>query len=374
MLAKPRTAGRLLSRCLSGALGQTLTTSDLPANPSEWEKVLRYSSAHLVVPQLRWALLEKGLLSRLPADVAEYLDAVYTLNLDRNLRCEEQLADLIKILNSIDVRPVLLKGAAAIVGGLYPTSGERIISDLDIVIPAEKLREILDKLSGEGYQLQLPEGQEAPDPVGFCTSHHYPPVVNPNWPARVELHLCPVHLQFVEILSSEEVYREATGLMWRGGQCLLPSPTHFVTHNIIHAFLHDSKTDLKRVSLRQLFEFTLSSREYDQRIDWKEIRNRFESVSRGSALRQYVVIANTCLGFPVPNAICIDDCDRLSIKLYLVRLYSDSRATLLIISLVNQLRLHWRTQRRNPGRVVRKIFTISPYKNFLENVRDSSRN
>jgi len=118
-----RTAFHILCRCLTGALGQPMTTSDLPASPAEWEKVLRLSSAHLVTPQLRWALREQGLFSTLPADAAEYLEAVYTLNLEKNTQCEDQLAQFIKALNCIGVRPLLLKGAAVLVGGLYPTSG-----------------------------------------------------------------------------------------------------------------------------------------------------------------------------------------------------------------------------------------------------------
>ena len=79
-----RTPFQLLSNCLRGALGQKLAASALPANANEWEKVLRLSGAHLATPQLRWALLEQGLFSEVPPDVAEYLDAVHTLNLEKN--------------------------------------------------------------------------------------------------------------------------------------------------------------------------------------------------------------------------------------------------------------------------------------------------
>lgn len=65
---------------------------DLPANETEWQSVLRLSSWHLVTPSLRRAFQEHGLVSGLPAGVLEFLDAVYTLNLDHNLRYEDQLA------------------------------------------------------------------------------------------------------------------------------------------------------------------------------------------------------------------------------------------------------------------------------------------
>jgi hypothetical protein len=113
---------------LSGALGQTLAQSDLPATETEWRNVLRRSCAHVVTPALRWALREQGYTSELPPDVLDFIDAVYTLNLEGNCHYEDQLAHLIWSLNEIRVRPVLLKGAAALVNGLYPTSGERMIA------------------------------------------------------------------------------------------------------------------------------------------------------------------------------------------------------------------------------------------------------
>jgi hypothetical protein len=121
-------------------LGQTLAPSDFPASETEWRNVLRRSSTHLVTPALRWAMREQGYTSQLPPDVLEFIDAVYTLNLEANRRYEEQLAHLIHSLNSIGVHPVLLKGAAALVGELYPTAGERMIGDIDISFPFRHFR------------------------------------------------------------------------------------------------------------------------------------------------------------------------------------------------------------------------------------------
>jgi len=372
LAANPRAASRLLSRCLSGALGQPLAPSDLPANQSEWEKMLRASSAHLAAPQLRWALREQGLFPALPADVAEYLDAIYTLNLDRNLECENQLADFIQLLNSIGVRPVLLKGAAALVGGLYPTSGERIISDLDILIPAQRLPEILDKVAGAGYHPWVAEGMQMPDPVGFAEDHHYPPLVNPDCPTHVELHVQAVHLPFVELLSSEEVFRDAKTLRWRGGECLLPSPTHFVTHNIVHSFLNNTKGHLERLSQRQLFEFVLATRTYGDRIEWNDIRHRFDSHANGKALRQYLALANTCLGFNVPNSINMDGRDRPRIQLYLFHLDLENRIALWTLNLARQVRSRLRVLREKPGRTTRKLFTTGVYRRFIDSILDTS--
>lgn len=252
-----RTPFQHLARCLRGALEQPLVPSDLPV---EWEKVLRLSGAHLATPQLRWALREQGLFSELPSDVAEYLDAVYTLNLEKNGQCEEQLAHFIGVLNGVGVQPVLLKGAAALVGRLYPSSGERMVSDIDVLVPASRLPDILAKLAGVGYRSVDPKedmsGFERPDALSH---HHYPAIYSPDWPVAIELHVQPVLLSFVNFLSSDEVFQDAATVRWRGGECLLPSPTHFIIHNLIHSFLVDTRYHLASMSLRQLFEFVLAS-------------------------------------------------------------------------------------------------------------------
>lgn len=374
MQANPKTASRILSRCLSGALGQALGASDLPANQNEWEKVLRSASAHLAAPQLRWALREQGLFSALPADVAEYLEAVYTLNIDRNRECEDQLAHLIQALNSIDVRPVLLKGAAALVGRLYPTSGERMISDLDILIPARQLPEIFDKLASVGYRPWVYEGTELPDPVGFCSDHHYPPLVNTAWPTHVELHVHPVHLGVAELLSSEEVFRDATKLAWRNGDCLLPSQTHFIAHNIIHAFLNDAKIHLKRLSLRQLFEFVLASRVYGERIDWNDIRNRFEGRGHGKALRQYLALAHSYFDFDGPRELSIDFRDSPDIRRYLIHLDSSSRTVLWTFNLAQQLKGRFLRLKKRPGMTIKKLFSTGAYARLINSIFHAPRN
>lgn len=373
MPANPTTAAHRLGHCLSGALGRPLAPSDLPVDQGEWEKILRISSAHLAAPQLRWALREQGLFSHLPADVADYLDAIYTLNLDRNLKCEDQLAHLISVLNSIDVRPVLLKGAAAIVGGLYPTSGERMISDLDILIPAETLPEILDKLTGLGYRPWLAEGMDRPNPDRFSAHHHYPLLINQGWPAHVELHLHPVNLNFVELLPSDEIILGARELKWRGGECLLPSATHFITHNIIHAFLVNTQYKLERLSLRQLFELVLASRTYGEQIDWDGIRNHFDRLGYGKALRQYLALATTCLDFHVPDEIEIDESARTSIRPYLFHLELENRSALWTINLVQRMRAVLRSLRKRPRRAVRNLFSTSAYTRVINSIRSGPK-
>jgi hypothetical protein len=136
-----------------------------------------------------------------------------------------------------------------------------MISDLDILIPAEKLAGDSGETGGGGLPASsYRSGMKMPDPVGFDNDHHYPPLISREWQSSVELHVQPLWLSTVAFLPCEEVFREAIPLAWRGGECLLPSPTHFIIHNLVHAFVMNVQGGLERVSIRQLFEFVLASK------------------------------------------------------------------------------------------------------------------
>ena len=126
------------------------------------------------------------MFSDVPPDVAEYLEAVHTLNLEKSQQCEEQLAHLLGVLNGIGVQPVFLKGAAALIGRLYPSSGERMVSDKRLakshsIIRAETVQNFFDvglkpgRVPGfERHPLVLHFVPELLDAVQFRAVRPYP--------------------------------------------------------------------------------------------------------------------------------------------------------------------------------------------------------
>jgi len=366
-LSTPRPGRLLLCRGLSGALGQELAASDVPANEAEWQRMLSLSSAHLVTPWLRRAFQEHGLISGLPPHVLEFLDAVCTLNLESNRNYQDQLAHLIQLLNNIGVRPVLLKGAATLVSELYPTPGDRMIGDIDVLIRPSKLAGAVEHLCASGYQ---PVTAEAEYPTAESLQlHHYPPIYSLDWPAPVELHIQPVHLWAGQLLGSEEVVRDATPLHWRGGDCLLPSPTHFMMHNVIHAYVVDAK-ERGFLSLRQLFEFAYAGRRYHQQIDWAAIQHRFDCLGYRSALRGYVLLANACFG--VPPALKIGGWSRLRRRLYSIGLEHQSMH--LVFSLSSPILRIMQANARDLASTrytIKNLSTARGYMRLYQKVRSS---
>ncbi len=365
---KTRSAHQLLSQCLAGVFNQALDMKDLPANDTEWQSMLQLSGTQLITPFLRWALQENALLQTLPTDVLDYLESFYSLNLDDNHRYEDQLAELIQTLNRIGVRPLLLKGAATLVSGLYPTPGERYIGDIDILIPPDKLAEILVVLGEIGYAPKTTDQPPitAEDFLKQRRNHHYPAVRSLAWPIWIDLHIHPVNLAVAECLTAEEMVQDATLFSWRGGECLLPSPTHFVMHNIIHSYFVNYRME-GNLRLRQLFEFVHVSRVYANQIDWTAIQQRFNSRRYyRNGLSYYVALANAYLGFQPPPEIPIGHWIQLRAKLHLMWIKSALAYYLLyLFYLIFRLKGY----ARNPRLLKKKLLTLSFYKSFYQSLR-----
>ena len=83
-----------------------------------WELLIEASSYHFVVPTLAWCLQREP---EVPLEVSDYFNAILAANAKRNAKLMSGLERVVQALNGIDIEPVLLKGAALLVDGSYPT-------------------------------------------------------------------------------------------------------------------------------------------------------------------------------------------------------------------------------------------------------------
>jgi ABC-type proline/glycine betaine transport system ATPase subunit len=81
-----------------------------------------------------------------PADTLDFFDGVATLNRQRNEKIHAEAINLALILNRMDIVPVLLKGGANLLSGLYADSAHRMMTDLDVLVPAQRLLDCVAEL------------------------------------------------------------------------------------------------------------------------------------------------------------------------------------------------------------------------------------
>jgi len=146
---------------------------------ADWREVIGIANWHLVTPAMYHNLREAGLLGILPSEAEEFLRRVHELNARRNERMITQLAELLVALRADGIESVLLKAAADLPTTPEPRLGERIASDLDVLIRPADLKRVRRGLRRLGYAR---DG----DDVGRHSDGNY---VRPGEPAGIDLHL-----------------------------------------------------------------------------------------------------------------------------------------------------------------------------------------
>ena len=147
-----------------------------PRPDTDWQAVLGLANQSLTVTTLAARLRDHG--AAVPDEVSRFLAAVVERNRIRNARLRRQLAEAIACLSAAGIGAVAIKGAAILAGASDRTLGDRILSDLDLLVAPEDFGRARDLLLADGYALS-PAGDPhhlvavlgRPDHVGTIDLH-----------------------------------------------------------------------------------------------------------------------------------------------------------------------------------------------------------
>ena len=259
----------------------------------DWDALVPAAAADLVLPGLYRRLKEIGV--EIPPGTNEFLAAVEEMNRERNERILDEAVDIARMLNEIGVEPVLLKGAAYLVGEVYPDTGCRYLCDLDLLIPASRSQAAMEILERDGYRADTSDGMAR-------FRHHYPQLQRPGG-APIELHHSLGHGVSRRLLAGEEVLRNSRLLEWRGVRVRMPSPEHLVTHLVLHSQIHHTYSERIWPPLRAMQDLAMLNRHFAARLDWAAVRERFRRQGEEHTLLLHLLQVNRTLGMPMPFAI-----------------------------------------------------------------------
>jgi hypothetical protein len=269
--AMQQSALEALAACLRGC----------PPPAPDWDAIVREANEHLVAPALGAALAAVPL----PEDLSSYLRLVHGLNRERNACLRAQAIEAVGALNAIGIEPVLLKGAAILLDAPDERLGHRMLSDVDLAVPAERLHDALERLVGLGYEAimedvgdhahaKLLRGRDA----GTIDLHHRPP-----GPARLYDAAPPLAAELVVVDGCR---------MWR------PNPTERAIHLIAHDMINDGCLVRGDVDLRHLLD--LRDLVASGSVDWRVVRERLASPWLALALDVVLLNLRSLLDVEVP--------------------------------------------------------------------------
>jgi len=226
----------------------------ISADAIEWQQFVGFCSNHLILPVIYLKFQSHGIIDFLPEELAEFLKEIYNLNRSRNDQILRQLKGITVVLNKSNIHPVFLKGAAHLLDDLYSDIGERILGDIDILVPEKDYLPSVRLLENDGYSCITPT------PVFFIIEKlkHYPAISKPGSPAILEIHrlLTDENYSWFNPAITDQEKKTVNAL--KG--CYVLTDRHQIIHNFVHAQLHHWGHINGIVAFRDLYDLYLLSK------------------------------------------------------------------------------------------------------------------
>jgi len=272
-----------------------------PAPPSRfpqwnWDKLVQTAADETILSVMHDSLSGLGLAHELPADVAHLFSTVKELNLERNKRILADLKSISGLFNNVGIEPVVLKGAAYLLRGLYPDLSTRYLADLDILLPESDFPAAIQILRSQGYLCQ------AAHPVETIIGNAYPPLWRP-YSVEIDLHRSLALGVTKSLLSGSEVLGGSVIQELDGVRLRVPSPEHLIIHHVVHSQIHDFYPQRIRPCLQNMHDMVLLQRRFGSDIDWSAIENRFRRNRQYAALALYLKHVENTFGTASPLQI-----------------------------------------------------------------------
>lgn len=219
-----------------------------------WERVVKLSSGQYVLPAMYLQLKRNGLLSELPDDLVEYLEEITNLNRDRNTAILEQAKEITEILSKHNISPVFLKGVAHLMAGLYTDIAERMIGDIDFLVPEDQMVEAANLLIEKGYKPLVDYKPEM-----FARLKHFPRLQNFNYPTAVEIHKEVLNPENQNLFRGYEILKDKQPIPEWTNHAFIPSSQSMIIHNVLNAQMNDKAHSYSDILLRQMYDLQLLS-------------------------------------------------------------------------------------------------------------------
>lgn len=290
-MASPDPHSRFLLRCLRG------DASAIPLDPAwSWPAFIRAASEESLLPAVYSLFQHLGLLQQTPADIGDFFYAARELNRERNRRISDRIEVVASALNRVGVQPLLLKGSAYLLAGVYADGADRFLVDIDFLVPKQDIPVALDVLAALGYSF------ERVHPIDHATNHTYA-VLSRSDSMTIDLHQTVGLGASSDVLPSAEIFARSEVFPLGDAIVRIPSPADLLTHHILHSQVHELYRDRIWTPLRSLYDLALLERRFESRIDWRPIIARFRSKRLYGSLVLYLLLARNTLGLQCPFKI-----------------------------------------------------------------------
>ena len=263
---------------------------DFAVHPTDWLRTIEAANDHLLTPALWSALRRSGQAALLSEEAQDYLATLHRLNGERNRTLRAQAVELIGALNEVGITPALLKGGLALFDGPYDDPADRMMRDLDILVPEPSRTAAIAVLERLGYGVVQ----------RYEAGHHaFGDFARSGDRGCVDLHTELVDPSYV--LPAAEVLARARQTEADGVSYFSLSATDRVMHNVLHAQIHYLGNFYRgEMQLQQIFELAALARHFGSAVDWRFAQDRMRAHRLTTPLQSYLLGAHHLLGLEWP--------------------------------------------------------------------------
>lgn len=261
----------------------------------DWDLLLRQAGSARLLTTLRTLLGERGLLEKIPTEARTHLDWSQMLAERHRRAVHWEVEQIRRALNALALKPILLKGGAYAIAGLPPANG-RLFSDIDILVPKDRLDEVEAALMMHGW---ISSHTDAYDQRYYREwMHELPPMQNIRRDTLIDVH----HAILPETARARPApakLRAAAQPIDGDPDFLTLSPADMVLHSATHLFYGEFEH-----GLRDLVDIDRLLRHFGAAPGfWDGLAGRARELELGRPLFYALRLTQRLLGTPVPELV-----------------------------------------------------------------------
>lgn len=197
----------------------------------DWESVISQARRAGLLLMLETYLRSKSTKLTIPDQIVRLLRAEYCLADKQSASVVWEAGKLITVLQGIGLKPIFLKGAAYILADL-PVAKGRLLSDIDILVPATSIRSVELALTANGW---MASDLDSYDQHYFrAWMHEIPPLVHVKSNTTLDVHHTILALTAKSSPDADLLIADAVAAPFEGAYVL--SPEDMVLHSAAHLF------------------------------------------------------------------------------------------------------------------------------------------
>lgn len=244
------------------------------ADEDNRQSFIGFCSNQLILPTIYLKFHSHNLLPHFPEEFTTFLEEVHQLNLARNEQILKQLQEIMNLLNGQKIYPTLLKGAGNLLDNLYGDKGERMMGDIDFLVPEKDYLLSAELMENAGY-LKFVELSEYKD---VRKMKHYPRLFHPDYVATIEIHRIPVVESCERWFNQNIIDAEKKAVALLTG-CFVESDRHKIIHNFIHSQISNKGYLYGSVPLRDLYDLYLFSKRFSLANTIPQVRDKRKAIA-----------------------------------------------------------------------------------------------